>query len=165
MLILLVILAWILFVLFTLKSSQDTVKETASTLPSISGAFELVGKREYENSTYFSYRVNRRYKKLAQRLAIRGISRHKDEAEMFCYSKDKSLGLEREKDNPKDKNAIKIFGNGYELGYVPKEAVGLLAPIMDRGVPLYARVDGVWETNDGRTVGVEFSIWGEKDRL
>ena len=43
------------------------------------------------------------------------------------------LTLEREPDNPRDKNAIKVIFKGFHLGYLQKEIVVTLAKTMDEG--------------------------------
>lgn len=127
--------------------------------------FQLIAKRQYEYSTYFSYKINRKYKKLGDRLDVMGISRRRDEADAFYYAKKRALTLEREPANPKDSNAIKVLGNGHMLGYVPRQLAAELACLMDKGIPLLARLEGLMEPNDNYCAKIIFSIWMNKDAL
>ncbi len=56
-------------------------------------------------------KINRNYKKIAHRLLIHGTTRHRDDLEDFYDSHEKELTFERETDNSRDRNAIKILGN------------------------------------------------------
>ena len=57
--------------------------------------------------------------------------------------KDDRLTLVREPENPYDANAIAVAwhdaaGDVHQVGYVPRALAGVLAPLMDDGVPLTA---------------------------
>lgn len=56
------------------------------------------------------------------------------------------LTLEREPNNPRDKNAIKVIFNGFHLGYIQKEVVVDLAKKMDAGVKPKAVVTRIYGT-------------------
>ena len=59
------------------------------------------------------------------------------------------LVLRREPDNRHDRNAIEVVrANGRKLGYVPRRGALTLAPMMDGGVVLDARVEG-WVVEGG----------------
>ena len=124
--------------------------------------FELLRTREYNNSTYFTYKINRNYKKVAQRLIIHGTTRHRDELEDFYDSHERELTFERETDNPRDSNAIKVLGDDEWLGYIPKENAKQLATLVDSGIQLIGRVDGLLEPTDKYPPNVSFSVWIKK---
>jgi hypothetical protein len=49
------------------------------------------------------------------------------------------LTLQRQPDNPYDKNAIVILSGQYALGYLPRGLAAQIAPLMDSGVKVIAR--------------------------
>jgi len=59
-----------------------------------------------------------------------------------------NVTLEREADNAHDSNAIKVnvsvgSGAAYHLGYIPKDLAAMLAPLLDKGINLFARFNEV----------------------
>jgi hypothetical protein len=58
--------------------------------------------------------------------------KHKDRAENIeSLNVHDPVTLEREPDNPKDKNAVVIYSNGLELGYVPRTDAKEVATMLD----------------------------------
>ena len=51
-----------------------------------------------------------------------------------------TLTLQREPDNPHDRNAIQVLWQGHLLGFVPRRENKAVARAMDQGTPLIARV-------------------------
>lgn len=51
-----------------------------------------------------------------------------------------ALTLQREPDNPYDRNAIQVLWQGHMLGFVPRRENKAVARAMDRNEPLIARV-------------------------
>ena len=51
-----------------------------------------------------------------------------------------ALTLERERENPYDRNAVSVAWRGHKLGYVPRRENALLAWSLDRGERLRARI-------------------------
>jgi hypothetical protein len=69
------------------------------------------------------------------------------------------LVLKREPRNPYDINAIEIYWKNIKAGYVPKRHNTVLAPMMDQGVELSARIrDMENEEPDWQTVYFEASM-------
>jgi len=54
------------------------------------------------------------------------------------------LTLEREPNNPRDKNAIKVVYNGFHFGYVQKEVAMALASLMDTGKTFTAKITRIF---------------------
>jgi hypothetical protein len=70
------------------------------------------------------------------------------------------LELEREPDNPHDRNAVRVQWRGRKLGYVPRRENAALAWGLDRGAPLRARVSRMSEhPNPARRL--EFEVFLE----
>ena len=61
-----------------------------------------------------------------------------------------SLTTEREPDNPYDANAVRLYHNGGETGYVPARHVVWVAEILDRGGPLTITVAAIKQSGDAR---------------
>jgi hypothetical protein len=72
--------------------------------------------------------------------------------------------LEREPDNRHDANAILILNTvGDELGYVPREDAGVMAPLLDAGGWVEATVKKVIEARSGHTLPVIISTMYRHD--
>jgi hypothetical protein len=70
------------------------------------------------------------------------------------------LQLEREPDNPFDRNAVSLSWRGRKLGYVPRRDNAALAWGLDRGEPLHARIVRlVRHPNAWRRI--EFEVYAE----
>ena len=104
-------------------------------------------------------------KQLYQQCEVAGISRteNRDDADSFVYANRKALRLEREPDNPRDPKAIQVLGvsatSSYTLGYIPKAIASELAPLMDAGHDIRARLDTIFLPTDRYSAKVFFSIW------
>ena len=58
------------------------------------------------------------------------------------------LTLRREPGNHHDARAIRVEWNGEMLGYVPREANYAISQMLDRGVPVEARIAGMRSDKD-----------------
>jgi hypothetical protein len=63
-----------------------------------------------------------------------------------------AVTLEREPDNSHDSNAILVFTDDTELGYVPREEAKQMAPLLDAGATVAATVKKLWTTPDDEHV-------------
>jgi hypothetical protein len=69
-----------------------------------------------------------------------------------------NVTLERDADNTYNANAVKVMvnvnnGSRYHLGFIPRDLAALLAPLLDKGVELAARLKGItggYETRETR---------------
>lgn len=69
------------------------------------------------------------------------------------------LTLARDKNNPFDCNAIKVFNSaGADLGFISKELAEKMAPQMDMGVIYTATVTSITGTNPGENMGVNILV-------
>lgn len=86
------------------------------------------------------------------RVPLRGVQFHGawfvHELELGCR-----LTLEREPNNPKDRNAIMVLHEGRHLGYVGKEKAARLAPAMDAGAEYEVSLRGLWQVAYAKTNG------------
>lgn len=58
---------------------------------------------------------------------------------------DIEIKLEREPDNKYDMNAVKVFANDKQIGYIGKEYAQIIAPLMDEYEEFNATVKGIGE--------------------
>ncbi|XP_038607611.1 helicase-like transcription factor isoform X2 [Tachyglossus aculeatus] len=73
------------------------------------------------------------------------------------------VALQREPNNPYDKNAVKVNNvNGNQVGHIKKELAAPLAYIMDNKL---AQVEGVvpYGANNSFTIPVQMSFWGKEE--
>ncbi|XP_069831488.1 helicase-like transcription factor [Dendropsophus ebraccatus] len=73
------------------------------------------------------------------------------------------VALQREPNNPYDKNAVKVNNvNGEQVGHIKKELAAALAQIMDRKL---VRIEGVvpYGANNAFTMPVNLSFWGTEE--
>lgn len=61
------------------------------------------------------------------------------------------LNLVREPGNPHDTRAVRVDWHGDAMGYIPREANYAVAQMLDRGVPLRARIAGKRPDPDPKT--------------
>lgn len=78
---------------------------------------------------------------------VRGTQFRPIEAKAFVNEVEEGtvLTLQREPSNPYDENAIKVLSpdpDAIHIGYVAKEIAAEIAPVMDSGVVLTAKVNG-----------------------
>lgn len=101
-------------------------------------------------------------RKLHAVVKVVGTSYRRDEVDDFINGKNRSVYLEREPDNPADRNAVKVMGR-YELysrewteqlGYLPK---GMGAKLPDG--PIAATVRTLYESDDEKSGGIRIDIW------
>jgi hypothetical protein len=70
-----------------------------------------------------------------------------------------ALGLERERDNLHDPNAIAVSWRGRKLGYIPRRDNATLAWGLDRGAPLQARISRLApHPNPARRIEIEVFV-------
>lgn len=77
------------------------------------------------------------------RVPLRGVQFH---GKWFCHECEVGdrLMLEREPDNHKGPNAVRVTHDGRRLGYVGREVAAKLAPKMDEGHRYVALLIGIW---------------------
>lgn len=105
-------------------------------------------------------------KKVAEFVPIAGITRQKNDALKLITSKNFSMRLEKDPDNPYDKNAIKVFGDceiGEEemslfLGYIPRDEAKKLVKYNK----LKATVRVIYLPTHSKSIGFRLDIWSEK---
>ncbi|MBF0614174.1 MAG: HIRAN protein [Magnetococcales bacterium] len=69
------------------------------------------------------------------------------------------LTLQRETDNRYDQKAIVVLWNQHKLGYVPRTDNVTLAQMMDRGIPLQARIVKLTQSADPwKRIGMEIRM-------
>lgn len=59
-----------------------------------------------------------------------------------------ALRLIREPENPYDNNAVEIFWHGLKLGYLPRHENTTITQMLDRRLPLKARISELRETEN-----------------
>lgn len=98
-------------------------------------------------------------------LNVAGIWLYKHDASLFIRDKCQTLELERESDNPKDKNAIRVIGitptSRYFIGYVPKEISEVLVKL-DLLNKVEPRLDRTYHGGEDY-VDIRFQIIGLKE--
>ncbi|MDD5299818.1 MAG: HIRAN domain-containing protein [Gallionella sp.] len=98
-------------------------------------------------------------------LNVAGIWFYKHDASLFIRDKCQTLELEREPDNPKDKNAIRVIGitptSRYFIGYVPKEISEVLVKL-DLLNKVEPRLDRTYHGGEDY-VDIRFQIIGLKE--
>lgn len=88
--------------------------------------------------------------------ALRG-----DRQDLVARLKDgESLWLDRELYNSHDKNAIAVYSEAGQAGYIRKSDAKMLAPLMDAGERVAAHVveTRVYETGSGPALGVSIAL-------
>ncbi len=69
------------------------------------------------------------------------------------------LDLLREPGNSYDKKAVAIFCKGFKIGYVPRNGNLTISQMLDRQIPLQARIAGLKESNDPwQRINIEIAI-------
>ena len=71
---------------------------------------------------------------------------------------DTDMILSRDKDNPYDKNAIKVIADYMHIGYIKAGLAATIAPIMDSGKPVYVESLEVTGGN-GKTYGCNIRVY------
>lgn len=79
------------------------------------------------------------------------------------YIKEMKIGekiiLERDKNNPYDKNAIKVVNSkGKQIGFISKDLASKIAGKMDKGVKYRAAVSDITGNKDSGVMGVNLII-------
>lgn len=126
----------------TSRASQSTTKECPRCHCYFKSAVcphcalkEMENSRSYAErgvakATNFLPTIPQGYQIYKRMLLVAGISFRKDDASLFIRNSGQTLEFERELNNPKDKNAIKLIGvtptSRYFVGYVPKGISELL---------------------------------------
>lgn len=95
--------------------------------------------------------ITKGYQIFLQNMGITGLGYRRQEAIAFIDDLNQTLRLEREHDNPKDENAIKVVGLGdageYFLGYLPKDAAVQIVKT-DSFDAVYARLVRAYRGSD-----------------
>ena len=87
-------------------------------------------------------------KVLIQDSPIAGFQFHHGETVWESLRVGSRLELRREADNPHDPNAVALYFQGVQLGYVPRGENTTLAQMLDRGQRLAASVSGLKKSDD-----------------
>ena len=85
---------------------------------------------------------------LIQQSPVAGFQYHDGEAVWPQLSVNDSLRLQREPENPYDRQAVAVYRDDFKLGYVPRAANTAVSQMMDRGERLSARVERLRESRD-----------------
>lgn len=86
---------------------------------------------------------------------------HGDRQDVVARLKDgESLWLDRELDNSHDKNAIAVYSEAGQAGYIRKSDAKMLAPLMDAGERVAAHVveTRAYEAGSGPALGVSIAL-------
>ena len=87
-------------------------------------------------------------KVLIQSSPIAGFQFHHGEAVWDSLSVGSRLELQREAENPHDRNAVAVYFQEDKLGYIPAAENTPLAQMLDRGESLKATVSELKRTDD-----------------
>ena len=74
------------------------------------------------------------------RAAVRGHRYHDGPRVVHRLAPGDALRLVREPENEHDDSAVAVHWNGAQLGYLPREQNGVVATLLDQGVPLEAHL-------------------------
>ncbi|RST76175.1 hypothetical protein D4T97_005170 [Siminovitchia acidinfaciens] len=105
-------------------------------------------------------------KKVAEFVPIAGIKKQERNALRVITSKSFAIRLEKEPNNPYDKNAIRVFGDcevdeeetSFSLGYIPKDVAKKLAEFNK----LKATVRVIYLPTSSKSIGLRLDIWSER---
>lgn len=139
--------------------------------------FKLFGKKSQpETKTKEPYRgpltINakppKKYTiKVAEGVSVAGINRRQDVVKRLIEGGGRQIILEREPDNPKDKNAIKVMGrwldserveNVEHIGYVPAETAKMIAENYPDN-ELKGCLMVIYQPQEDRAAGMRFNIY------
>lgn len=81
---------------------------------------------------------------------VAGFQYHCGEALWAWLCPGQTLDLRRERDNPYDKDAVRVEWLGDKLGYVPRDENHVVAQLLDRGEKLSARVTALDDSANPR---------------
>ncbi|QQK80690.1 hypothetical protein HUG20_12805 [Salicibibacter cibi] len=106
-------------------------------------------------------------KKVIEFVPIAGIQKREKDALKFATSENISLELEKEANNPYDKNAVKVYGNytinenenTIFLGYVPGKYTEQLSSYNT----LNATIKTIYFPTEKKGIGFRMDIWGERN--
>ena len=87
-------------------------------------------------------------KVLIQSSPIAGFQFHQGEAVWDSLSIGSRLELQREAENPHDRNAVAVYFQQDKLGYIPAAENTALAQMLDRGKSLNATVSELKKSDD-----------------
>jgi len=101
---------------------------------------------------------------------VAGISHYKDNAGLFIFGRVRQIRLEREPDNPHDRNAIRVLGSWkapdgerveVELGHLPKEVAQTIAE-WPAQYPIRAILDRMFVPKGRQSPGLRLNLfWPE----
>jgi len=107
-------------------------------------------------------------KKLFRNVKVAGISYRQDALKAFLGNQMISMEAHSEEDNPRDPNAIAIYGtwkdkagshNG-KLGYLPADIAAQLVTLDPPGFAM--RLDTIFKPRPGKNGGLRLSIWSKR---
>jgi len=158
----LIILAVIAYLVYLASSSSG--KSSSSNKSSYSEQTEYRSGSSKKAQSFLPP-IPKGHQIYASNMLVAGISFRKADALRFIRDSDQTLELERELNNPHDKNAIKVIGitpsSRYFLGYVPKEVSEQIIEtgLFDMAKPRLARI----YQGDDSYVEIQFQIFGLKE--
>lgn len=79
---------------------------------------------------------------------LAGFQHHAGAALFALMSVGDRLALRRESDNPFDEKAVRVEWHGTQIGYAPRADNVDLARLMDRGIPVEARILHLQKSHD-----------------
>ncbi len=76
---------------------------------------------------------------------VRGLRHYTNWDEVGSLEPGELLELQREPENPHDKNAVQVIGiqSGQMMGYVQKDFARIISPLLDAGIPITATVSSI----------------------
>ena len=96
---------------------------------------------------------------LIQKSPVAGFQFHAGEEIWPSLTVGERLNLVREPCNPHDENAVAVYFQGEQLGYVPRSENAAVAQMMDRGERVEARVERLSVDEDPwNRIGISISL-------
>jgi hypothetical protein len=119
----LIIAACIYFVFFNKKTTSDR-QQPKQSLPKPMAPHAKQGATAFDNPIPPGYQI-------FAAPPVAGMNHRKDSVVRFAQGDNQDLAIERDPDNPHDRNAIKLIGvlgtTRYHIGYLPKELAEQIA--------------------------------------
>ena len=96
---------------------------------------------------------------LIQESPVAGFQFHSGEMIWSSLNVGARLKLARESSNPNDDNAVAVFFQNEQLGYVPRSENAAIAQLLDRGERLTARIERLSVDEDPwNRIGISISL-------
>ena len=67
--------------------------------------------------------------------------------------------LQRERHNPYDINAVKVYANNTHIGYLKRTAAATVAPYLDQGRTVRVNIEEITGGDNGRSYGVNIKLF------